>query len=124
MFGVGIENNIRSKLHRFLQNGRSKDIVNDNLCACFVSNIADHLNVQHFKQRIGWRFKKHALCLGLHCLLPGLGVRAIHKVIGHAESWQDRRDDLEIRAEQGTGSDDMIAHLQLTGQRTKSGGHA
>ena len=124
VLGRGIDDAIGAERERLLHQRRGEDIVDDERRAVLMRDFRDRGDVDDFQRRIGRAFEEGRLRVGAHRGAPGVEIRPVDQRRGDAEARQQFLDDIETRAEQGLGGDDMVARLQLAHQRGGDRGHA
>ena len=125
VLGRGIDDAIGAELQRVLQQRRGEHVVDDQRRAVLVHDLGDGGDVDDLERRIGRRFRERpSWCSGARAARHASRSRALDQRRGDAEARQQFLDDIEARAEQRPGRDDVIAGLELAHQRGGDRRHA
>ena len=124
MLGGGIHDDIGAQFQRPLQYWRREHIIDDNPGARLVGQIADRLNVDDFKDRVGRRLQKYALGFGRQRGLPFLQVNAVDEDGFDPEFRKLFGNDVKARPEQRPGRDNPVPGLELAGKGGEHCRHA
>ena len=89
-----------------------------------MCNIRQRGDVADFGERIGRRFDEKQFGIGLHRLLPGIGIGQRHEGGFHPEALEDIAEQLHRGAEDAARGDDMVASGKQAHHASQDGGHA
>ena len=122
--GRAIGGHVGAELHRPLQRGRGKGVIDDADDPPRPCDVANRFQINHIHRRIGRRFEEEQLGIGLARILELLRIARIDDAHLDPELGQQRIGQPAARSERRAPRDDMVAGLKLTQQHRGHRRHA